>query len=220
MIKIQYPAQFPVNYLSYPVMPSHVRFSVSLLIAKLSLIVSSFSPHNLHLLCYCVLSIFALFKIGQYVTLCRWPAKQTIPLSVLARNQTNFDLKSRRDRKWKGTREKRSWRAVGEGRRTRAVNSGQRSREASRHERGSSDSEEDRVKMSRHRCCFVEVSLVTHASVNLHMLKVLHNSPSALELTPSVCSFVLFSPVPSMVFDVVVKKCALPLSEPLVDHRL
>ena len=93
----------------------------------------------------------------------------------------------------------------------------------SRQEIGSSDSEEDRVKMSRHSSCFVEVSLVTHASISLHMHKVLHNSPSALELTPSilfvffVCSF--FPPVPSIVFDVVVKKCALPLSEPLVDHR-
>ena len=27
-------------------------------------------------------------RLGTIVTLCRWPAKQTIPLSVLARNQT------------------------------------------------------------------------------------------------------------------------------------
>ena len=35
------------------------------------------------------------------VTLCRWSAKQTILLSVLARNQTKgLDSRSRRDRKW------------------------------------------------------------------------------------------------------------------------
>ena len=39
-------------------------------------------------------------KIPSYVTLCRWSAKQTIPLSVLARNQTKgLDSRSRRDRK-------------------------------------------------------------------------------------------------------------------------
>ena len=50
---------------------------------------------------------------------------------------------------------------------------------------------------------------------------MLHNSPSALELTPSivrVCSSVLFSPGPPIVFCVAVKKCALP-PQPLVDHR-
>ena len=53
---------------------------------------------------------------------------------------------------------------------------------------------------------------------------MLHNFPSALELTPSilfilfVCS--LFSlTAPTIVFLVAVKKCAMPLSEPLVDHR-
>ena len=35
-------------------------------------------------------------------------------------------------------------------------------------------SEEDRVKRCRHSSCFVEFSLVTHASVNLHMHVVLH----------------------------------------------
>ena len=51
-----------------------------------------------------------------YVTLCRWPAKQTIPLSVLARNQTKgLDLKSRRDRKWKGTQEERVGKGAREG---------------------------------------------------------------------------------------------------------
>ncbi len=34
-----------------------------------------------------------------------------------------------------------------------------------------------------------------------------------------VCSFVLFSPNPLIVFLVAMKKCAMPLSEPLFDHR-
>ena len=59
---------------------------------------------------------------------------------------------------------------VGDGTRTGAVDTGHRSREASQHEMGSSDSEQDRIKMSRHSSCFVEFSLVTHASVSLHML--------------------------------------------------
>ena len=49
---------------------------------------------------------------------------------------------------------------------------------------------------------------------------MLHYSPSALELTPgSYCSFVLIPPTPSIVFLIAVKKCAMPLSEPLVDLR-
>ena len=48
---------------------------------------------------------------------------------------------------------------------------------------------------------------------------VLHNSLLALELTKACCSFVLFSPTPSIVFLVAVKKCAMSLSEQLVDHR-
>ena len=44
-------------------------------------------------------------------------------------------------------------------------------------------------KMSRHSSSVVEFSLVTHASVSLHMYTrnaVLHNSLSALELTPGI----------------------------------
>ena len=50
---------------------------------------------------------------------------------------------------------------------------------------------------------------------------MLHNSPSALELTPvRVCSFVLlFSPVFSIVFSWWQEMCVTPPSEPLVDHR-
>ena len=41
-------------------------------------------------------------------------------------------------------------------------------------------SEEDQVKRCRHSSCFVEFSLVTHASVSPHMHVVLHTPPSAL----------------------------------------
>ena len=40
-----------------------------------------------------------------------------------------------------------------------------------------------------------------------------------LQLTQSYCSFVLFPPIPLIVFLVAMKKCTMPLSEPRVDHR-
>ena len=47
-------------------------------------------------------------KRGRYVTLCRWSTKQTVPLSVLAENQTKgFGLEISGDRKWVREREKR-----------------------------------------------------------------------------------------------------------------
>ena len=139
------------------------------------------------------------------VTLCRWPAKKTIPLSVLARNQTKgfgLEISPWPEVEGDARRElvgKRSSRAVGEGRRTRAVDTGYRSREASRQEIGSSDSERrssQDVSAFQLLCgSFARI----HTSVSLHMHKVLHNSPSALELTPSVllCLFVcsLFLPL-------------------------
>ena len=70
-------------------------------------------------------------------------------------------------REWdKGTEK---W-AVGDGGRTEAVNTGHRSWETSHQEIGSSDSKEDRVKMSRYSSCFVEVLLEIHANVSLYML--------------------------------------------------
>ena len=115
----------------------------------------------------------------------------------------------------------RSSQAVGEGRRTEAVDTGHRSREASRQEIGSSDSErrssQDESAFQLLCGSFARI----HTSVSLHMHKVLHNSRSALN-PKRIVRFVhlfSFSPVPSIVFDVAVKKCALPLSEPLVDHR-
>ena len=87
-----------------------------------------------------------LWKSRKYdtksiITLCRWSAKQTIPLSVLARNQTKgFGLEiSAWPEVGKGTREG-SWKkgleeAVGDGRQT--GQSTLDSRETSWHERGS-----------------------------------------------------------------------------------
>ena len=123
------------------------------------------------------------------VTLCRWSAKQTIPLSVLARNQTKgFGLEISAWPEVVRGREKRvdkrsSKLGVGEGRRKEAV-------DTSQHERGSRPVK-DRVKMSRHSSSFVEISLDSTLAL-VCTCTMLHKSPSALELTLSVCSFVLF----------------------------
>ena len=83
-----------------------------------------------------------------YVTLCRCSAKQTIPLSVLARNKTKGfgpaistwpEVVRGRDKRVG----QRDWEVGSWGRVTR-VTSWHRSRETSRQEIGSSDSEEDR----------------------------------------------------------------------------
>ena len=74
-------------------------------------------------------------------------------------------------------------------------------------------SEEDWVKMSAFQL-LVEFSLVTHASVSPHMHVVLHNSSFCSWLTPSfvrVCSSVLFSPVPPIVFLWWQEMCVTPL---------
>ena len=100
------------------------------------------------------------FRFG--VTLCRWSAKQTIPLSVLARNQTKgLYSRSRRDRKYVRERE-RNWtkglrEGVGEGWREWPVDSGHRKDQSD--EIGSSRSEGRRVKMSQQTSWVVEFSL-------------------------------------------------------------
>ena len=61
------------------------------------------------------------------------------------------------------------------------------------HERESRPVKEDRSRWVGIPSSFVEISLEIHASVRLHMHKgneMLHNSPSALELTQAYCSFV------------------------------
>ena len=161
------------------------------------------------------------------VTLCRLSTKQTIPcLFWHETRQRVLDPRSRRDQKWWGDASQRvrqrDW-EVGSWQGTRTEESTRDSRETSRHERGSRPVKKDRVKMNRHSSCFVEVSLEIHASVSLYMLSGMQRCyiASLLHLSKpqAFCSFFLFSPVPSIVFDVAVKKCALPLSEPLVYHR-
>ena len=69
------------------------------------------------------------------MTLCGWSAKQTIPLSVLARNQTRAWARDlRHDRKWVredqwGVGQRNSEKAVGDGRRRGAVGSRHRTAE-------------------------------------------------------------------------------------------
>ena len=71
---------------------------------------------------------------------------------------------------------------------------------------------------------FVEISLEIHASVSRHMHKgnaMLHNFTLAPSVNPSIlfiCSL-SFPPTPLIVFLVAKKKCAMLLSEPLVDHQ-
>ena len=146
------------------------------------------------------------------VTLCRWSAKQT------AGNQTKgFEPAISTWPEVVRGREKRvgqrTTRDDGQGQSTRD------SREMSWHERGSRPVKEDRVKMSRHSSSFVEVSLESTLAL-VCTCTMLHNSPSALELTPSVCLFVLF--FFSCSLDCIWcsgKEMCVPLSEPLVDHR-
>ena len=141
------------------------------------------------------------------------PPKQTIPLSVLARNQTkdSWTWNLAVSRSGKGTRMrvgwKRSWEAVDDGDPGEAVGVGQQ-RGEQQSWRGTTDrgsqhrTPEQRgeaawdrvqrqwVKMSLHSSSLVEFSLVTHASVSpymlsgMHMHVVLHNSFCSL-LTPS-----------------------------------
>ena len=133
------------------------------------------------------------------VILCRWSAKQTIPLSVLARNQTKgYGREISGDRKWgrnagQRVRQRDLEEGVGEGWRERPVDTEQRDQSdemRSRAVRGI------RVKMSRHSSSVVEFSLEIHASVSLYMLTGMQSATILLvlhfELTPSilfVCSF-------------------------------
>ena len=140
------------------------------------------------------------------MTLCRWSAKQTITLSVLAQNQTkglDFEISTRPEVS-KGTPvavgRRNPQKAVGDGRGRRAVGSRHRTaEETSRHEIGSSSSDGRPVKMSQHSSWLVEISEKLHHSDSLHMLKECRVSQLnllALELIQAYCSFVLccFSP--------------------------
>ena len=77
--------------------------------------------------------------------------------------------------------------------------------------------------MSQHSSWVVKFSLEILANVSLHMHignAMLHNSPSCAWINPSILFVCFFlSPAPLIVFLVAMKKCAMPLSEPLVYHR-
>ena len=112
----------------------------------------------------------------------------------------------------------RSWQAVGVEPRG-AVDTGHRSSETVAEKIGSS--EEDRVKRCLHSSCFEEFSLVTHASVSLHMHVVLHTL-LLLWVNPKHCSclfvcFIFSCPPPDRIL-VVEEMCVVPL-RPLVDYR-
>ena len=112
------------------------------------------------------------------VTLCRWSTKQTIPSSVLTRNQPKgLDSRSRRDRKWVRERERDWTKGLTEAiwRRVTRVACRHRTAEVtSRHERGFSRSEGRPVKMSQHSSWDAEFSLEIHASVSQDMHKGMH----------------------------------------------
>ena len=143
------------------------------------------------------------------VTLCRWSAKQTIPLSVLARNQIKgLDSRSRtRPEVGKGTRVESlkkgprevSWRRATE---RGSWQSTPDREETSRHEIGSSSSEGRPVKMSQHSSWFVEFSLEIHAGVSLQGMQCHNLTFLYLSWPKPYCSFVLcsFLPLPWLYF--------------------
>ena len=108
-----------------------------------------------------------------HVTLCGWSAKQTIPLSALARNQTKgLDSKSRRDRKWVREREKGVGKRNSKKELTTDDGQGSRHRTAERPVGWDEvQSSEGRwVQMSLHSSWVVEFSLEIQASFSLYML--------------------------------------------------
>ena len=117
--------------------------------------------------------MYKLSTISSGLHYARRSAKQTIPLPVLARNQTKgFGLEiSAWPEVGKGTREG-SWKkeleeGVGDGTTDRAVDTGKQ-RSVGWDEVQSSEGR--RVKMSQHSSWVVEFSLEIHASVSLYML--------------------------------------------------
>ena len=149
-----------------------------------------------------------------------------ITLSVFARNQRPEHAISTWPEVGKGTREE-----LDKGTHRRQLGKGDVSGEStpdSRSDQSAWESpvavREDRSRLVGIPSSFVEISLEIHASVSLHMHMgntMLHNSSLALWVNPSilfVCSL-FFPPTPLTVFLVAMKKCVMPLSEPLVDHR-
>ena len=169
-----------------------------------------------------LLMVFFFFFFTNLLILCGWSAKQTIPLSVVARNQTNAwarDLDVTGSRQVNASQRvgrRNPERRVGEGRRRVAVGNRQRTAaETSRHEIGSRTCEGRLVSIPRGLRKFRKN--YTTAIVYICTGKaVLHNSSSCSWSWPKPLLF--FSPTPLIVFLVAIKKCVIPLSEPLDDH--
>ena len=70
MVKFKSLAQFPLDQLSHPVVPSLVLLLCLFAVSLKWLTVSSLSPYNLHLLIWWVLSFFALIELVLLVLFC------------------------------------------------------------------------------------------------------------------------------------------------------
>ena len=147
-------------------------------------------------------------------------AKQTIPLSVLARNQKKgLDSRSRTGpevgkgtpvRSWKKQPRESSWRRARQKGKL-AVDTRQQKRPVGMRI-GSRSSEGRPVKKSQHSSWFVEFSLEIHPSVSLqgkqcHKLTFLH-----LSCPKPYCSLFFFSHYLDCI-PCAMKKCQMPLSE-------
>ena len=71
IVKFEFLAHLPVDYLAHPVVSSLIHFCADMLhLLIMWLIVSSLLPHNLHLLFCCVLSILALIWLVLMALFC------------------------------------------------------------------------------------------------------------------------------------------------------
>ena len=187
--------------------------------------------------------VYLYIYIYTCVTLCGWSAKQTIPLSVLAGNKTKAwvgDLQ--RDLKWarerqrreleKGTQKRQLAKGDAEG---QSATDSRRDQSGEIESRGSEEDRQDEfVALSQQRSAmredqsrwvgipssFVEITRKMHVSVTLQMhweCSVTEPLFMHFELTQEHSSFVLcsFSPTPSVVFLVAIKKCEIPRRKPL-----
>ena len=156
---------------------------------------------------------YCRFLLGSFhwqgvVTLCRWSTKQTIPLSVLARNQTKaWACDLRRDRKWvreceSGVGQRNSEKWVGDGRRRRPINTEHR-RDESAWERESSISEGRPVKLSQQNFRQKYTLALVYICIGN---AVLHNSSSCTWVDPALVCSLFFPPTPLIIFLVAIKE--------------
>ena len=161
--------------------------------------------------------------ISLFVTLRRWSAKQTIPLTVLARNQTKAwarDLDATGSRKGTPVEvgKRNSKKAVGK---EWPVDTGEQKWPVRMRE-SPVPVKEDRSRWVGIPSSFVEISLEIHASVSLHMHKgnaTLHNTSLAPWVNPSIFFVCSFSSHSLDCISCCYEEMCDTLSEPLVDHR-